>query len=142
MKKKRLLAWLLTLAMVVTMPAAVFAADIETDDPEAVAFSLDTAPEQAIVEEVQEEVPVVEETLFDGADAVVTKEIIVTNNVKMFLPEDKAVLQIEGEPDSADYRCAVVEQLAYIQSIPFCANRGMSDCVSSSTVSLNASEGV
>src|ERR1700744_2000080 len=38
-------------------------------------------------------------------------------------------------------RCAVVEQLAYIQSIPFSATSGISDCVNSSTVSLNASEG-
>ena len=37
---------------------------------------------------------------------------------------------------------AVVEQLAYIQSMPFSATSGMSDCVSSSTVSLKASEGV
>jgi hypothetical protein len=39
-------------------------------------------------------------------------------------------------------RCAVVEQLAYIQSMPFSATSGMSDWVSSSTVSLKASEGV
>src|ERR1700712_5115279 len=38
-------------------------------------------------------------------------------------------------------RCAVVEQLAYIQSMPFSATRGINDWVSSSTVSLNASEG-
>ena len=39
-------------------------------------------------------------------------------------------------------RWAVVEQLAYIQSMPFSATNGMSDWVSSSTVSLKASEGV
>ena len=39
-------------------------------------------------------------------------------------------------------RWAVVEQLAYIQSIPFFANNGINDWVSSSTVSLNASDGV
>src|SRR5690606_39289656 len=38
-------------------------------------------------------------------------------------------------------RCAVVEQLAYIQSMPFSATSGIRDWVSSSTVSLNASEG-
>lgn len=37
-------------------------------------------------------------------------------------------------------RWAVVEQLAYIQSIPFLANRGIRDWVSSSTVSLKASD--
>src|SRR6187549_1297388 len=38
-------------------------------------------------------------------------------------------------------RCAVVEQLAYIQSIPFSATKGINDWVSSSTDSLNASDG-
>src|SRR5678816_4710027 len=38
--------------------------------------------------------------------------------------------------------CAVVEQFAYIQSIPFSATNGISDCVNSSTVSLKASDGV
>ena len=34
-----------------------------------------------------------------------------------------------------------IEQFAYIQSIPFSATNGINDCVNSSTVSLNASEG-
>src|SRR5205085_79456 len=38
-------------------------------------------------------------------------------------------------------RCAVVEQLAYIQSIPFSATKGINDWVSSSTVSLKDSDG-
>src|SRR3982750_2809761 len=38
-------------------------------------------------------------------------------------------------------RGAVVEQLAYIQSIPFSATNGINDWVNSSTVSLNDSEG-
>ena len=38
--------------------------------------------------------------------------------------------------------CAVVEQFAYIQSIPFSATNGINDCVNSSTVSLNASDGL
>ena len=37
--------------------------------------------------------------------------------------------------------CAVVEQLEYIQSMPFLATRGYNDWVASSTVSLKASEG-
>ena len=48
----------------------------------------------------------------------------------------------KGPIQSSAPRCAVVEQLAYIQSIPFSAKSGMSDWVSSSTVSLKASEGV
>ena len=38
--------------------------------------------------------------------------------------------------------CAVCEQLPYIQSMPFSSTRRMSDCVSSSHVSLNASDGL
>src|ERR1700743_1084757 len=38
-------------------------------------------------------------------------------------------------------RCAVVEQLAFIQSIPFSATNGINDWINSSTVSLNASDG-
>ena len=53
----------------------------------------------------------------------------------------RPVASWNGPIQSNAPRCAVVEQLAYIQSIPFSPNKGIRDCVNSSTVSLKASEG-
>src|SRR5690606_4513424 len=52
------------------------------------------------------------------------------------------VASLKGFHQSKAPLCAVVEQLAYIQSIPFSATRGIKLWVSSSTVSLNASDGL
>ena len=53
MKKKRILAWLLALAMVITMlPATAFAGEIEAEDPEALSITEDVTDEVQDAEDV------------------------------------------------------------------------------------------
>jgi len=99
MKKTKFVAWLVILAMVITMlPATVFAADIEADDPDAVSIVEDVVEEQVVAPETKEVQPTTEEAVY-GEEAAVDDTIIIipseniTNRNRMFKVETASAVE-------------------------------------------------